>query len=131
MKIHKNSKSLGKLIKKINKDNAPPDGWAAADRVTKEKAIQESVPYTDVEEANKPEEGKVYALTGARGTNCIANGNNWKESEVHQLTIRWGSDKEVTKTYTFNTIFEKDSFLKGVDEANGWLEYELVEGPAA
>tara|TARA_R110002020_G_scaffold74683_6_gene190856 strand:+ start:2708 stop:3055 length:348 start_codon:yes stop_codon:yes gene_type:complete len=115
MKIHKNSKSLGKLIKKINKDNAPPDGWAAADRVAKDK----------------PEEGKVYALTGARGTSCIANGNNWKESEVHQLTIRWGSDKEVTKTYTFNTIFEKDSFLKGVDEANGWLEYELVEGPAA
>ena len=48
----------------------------------KEKAIQESVPYTDVEEANKPEEGKVYALTGGRGTRCIANGNTWKESEV-------------------------------------------------
>jgi hypothetical protein len=48
----------------------------------KEKAIQESVPYTDVEEANKPEPGKVYALTGARGTRCIANGNTWKESEV-------------------------------------------------
>jgi len=36
----------------------------------------------DVEEANKPEEGKVYALTGGRGTRCIANGNSWKESEV-------------------------------------------------
>ena len=26
---------------------------------------------------DKPEEGKVYALTGARGTRCIANGNTW------------------------------------------------------
>ena len=33
-------------------------------------------------EADKPEEGKVYALTGAKGTPCIANGNTWKESEV-------------------------------------------------
>ena len=31
---------------------------------------------------DKPEEGKVYALTGATGTRCIANGNTWKESEV-------------------------------------------------
>ncbi len=31
---------------------------------------------------DKPEEGKVYALTGAKGTACIANGNTWKESEV-------------------------------------------------
>jgi len=33
-------------------------------------------------ETDKPEEGKVYALTGATGTACIANGNTWKESEV-------------------------------------------------
>ena len=31
---------------------------------------------------DKPEEGKVYSLTGAKGTPCIANGNTWKESEV-------------------------------------------------
>jgi len=31
---------------------------------------------------DKPEEGKVYALTGGPGTRCIANGNTWKESEV-------------------------------------------------
>ena len=57
---------LNKLIKKLNKENAPPDGWSAAD-VVKE---------------DKPEEGKVYALTGAPGARCIANGNTWKESEV-------------------------------------------------
>ena len=33
-------------------------------------------------EEDKPEEGKVYALTGAKGTACILNGNTWKESEV-------------------------------------------------
>ena len=93
----------------------------------KEKAIQETVPHNDVEEANnpepvdkekktikievnagvvtnvenlpegydyeivdhdleeeedKPEEGKVYSLTGGPGQRCIANGNTWKESEV-------------------------------------------------
>ena len=35
-----------------------------------------------VEEEDKPEPGKTYALTGARGSRCIANGNSWKESEV-------------------------------------------------
>ena len=31
---------------------------------------------------DKPEAGKIYALTGAPGSRCIANGNTWKESEV-------------------------------------------------
>ena len=34
------------------------------------------------QQEDKPEEGKVYALTGDRGTRCIANGNTWKDSEV-------------------------------------------------
>jgi len=31
---------------------------------------------------DKPEDGKVYSLTGGPGTACILNGNTWKESEV-------------------------------------------------
>jgi len=31
---------------------------------------------------DKPEEGKVYALTGGTGSRCIANGHSWAESEV-------------------------------------------------
>ena len=31
---------------------------------------------------DKPEPGKQYSLTAASGTNSIANGNSWKESEV-------------------------------------------------
>jgi len=42
--------------------------------------------YIKVEE-NKPEDGKVYSLTGAKGTACIANGNTWKESEVKEKKI--------------------------------------------
>ena len=34
------------------------------------------------QQEDRPEEGKVYALTGGRGTRCIANGNTWKDSEV-------------------------------------------------
>jgi len=31
---------------------------------------------------NKPEPGKLYALTGATGTKAISNGNTWADSEV-------------------------------------------------
>jgi len=33
-------------------------------------------------EKNKPEEGKIYALTGGVGDKCIANGDSWKDSVV-------------------------------------------------
>jgi len=56
---------LSKLIKKINKENTPPDGWRNEDRVV-----------------DRPEPGKQYALTGAPGSRCIANGYSWKDSEV-------------------------------------------------
>jgi len=41
------------------------------------KRTEEQKPSKD-----KPEEGKVYALTGGPKDKCIANGNTWKESEV-------------------------------------------------
>ena len=44
-----------------------------------DEAIQETVPHNDVAEANNiPQAGETYALTGGRGTKCIANGNTWK-----------------------------------------------------
>jgi len=33
---------------------------------------------------DKPEAGKIYALTGAPGSRCIANGYTWAESEVQE-----------------------------------------------
>ena len=61
---------LGKLIKKLNKENSPPDGWSAADAVAVDKG--------------KPEAGKIYALTGGPGTPSIAAGNTWEESVVDE-----------------------------------------------
>ena len=57
--------TLKKLVKQINAENAPPDGWSPQDQLQ-----------------DKPEEGKVYALTGGPGARCIANGFSWAESEV-------------------------------------------------
>ena len=74
--------SLKKLVQQVNAENAPPDGWSPQDQVA---AVEETVPHVDVLEANKedkPEEGKVYALTGGPGARCIANGFSWAESEV-------------------------------------------------
>ena len=57
--------TLKKLVKQINAENAPPGGWSSRDQLQ-----------------DKPEEGKVYALTGGPGARCIANGFSWAESEV-------------------------------------------------
>ena len=46
-----------------------------------EDCAEEQDVWEDLEE-DKPKEDKVYALTGAKGTACISNGNTWKESEV-------------------------------------------------
>ena len=78
---------------------------------------------------DKPVAGKTYALTGARGTRCIANGNSWAESEVHgehAVTIDWGQEKQERKTYTFSSQQELDAFMKGIEEADGWQRYEVV-----
>ena len=61
---------LEKLIKKLNKENAPPDGSSAADAVVVDKG--------------KPEPGKIYSLTGGPGTPSIAAGNTWEESVVDE-----------------------------------------------
>jgi hypothetical protein len=42
------------------------------------------------------------------------------------VTIDWGQEKQERRTYTFATAAEKDAFIKGVEEADGWLRYELV-----
>ena len=60
--------TLAKLVKKVNKQNVPPYGWSPED------AVQQ----------DKPEEGKVYALTGGPGSRCIANGFSWKNSVVKE-----------------------------------------------
>ena len=48
----------------------------------------------------------------------------------HKISILWGScpdDGQEAETYEFETYDELWAFQYGVDQANGWLEYEEVE----
>ena len=49
------------------------------------------------------------------------------EDKRPKITIAWGSDLELTRTYIFENETQKAFFMKGVNEANGWLEYAEVE----
>jgi len=80
---------LGKLIKKLNKENAPPEGWSAADAVPKWRYRKNKDGFMGsenriLEKEDKPEPGKVYSLTGGPGTPSIAAGNTWAESLVKE-----------------------------------------------
>ena len=46
-----------------------------------------------------------------------------------KITIHWGTNKEPhdKKSYTFETEEQLKYFMMGVDEANGWLEYEVID----
>ena len=48
---------------------------------------------------------------------------------MKKITIHWGTDKEPhdKKSYTFETEEQLKYFMMGVDEANGWLEYEVID----
>ena len=49
------------------------------------------------------------------------------EDKRPKITIAWGSDLELTRTYVFENETQKAFFMKGVNVANGWLEYAEVE----
>ena len=49
---------------------------------------------------------------------------------MKKITIVWGTDKEDKKTYEFKTDEQLKYFMMGVDEGNGWLEYEIEENYA-
>ena len=46
------------------------------------------------------------------------------EDKKPKITIAWGSDLELTRTYIFEDEKQKAFFMKGVDEAVGYLEYQ-------
>ena len=50
-------------------------------------------------------------------------------SIIKKITIHWGTDKDPQdkKSYEFKTDEQLKYFMMGVDEANGWLEYEIEE----
>ncbi len=49
-----------------------------------------------------------------------------------EIFIFWGSSSEPgarPTRYTFGTESERAAFLHGVEEAEGWMGYEVVDGP--
>ena len=50
---------------------------------------------------------------------------------MKKIIIHWGTDKEdwAKQTYTFENEEQLKYFMMGVDESNGWLEYEVEEYP--
>ena len=52
---------------------------------------------------------------------------NERERNMKQVTIKWGTEGNEEKTYIFNNEHDLKMFMKGVNEANGWLEYYIVE----
>ena len=68
---------------------------------------------------DKPEAGKIYSLTGAPGTNCIANGNTWADSEFKEITktnplncVLFGAD-QMTKKEIQEAIAKQKEKMKG------------------
>ena len=46
------------------------------------------------------------------------------------ITIMWGESPEpdaTPKTYSFNTIPERDAFILGIKEMDGWQGYDVLE----
>ena len=54
---------------------------------------------------------------------------NEKVPQEFEVKILWGAypekDAEL-QTYKFNTIAEMEAFKKGISEANGWNDYEIM-----
>jgi hypothetical protein len=51
-----------------------------------------------------------------------------------RVVIEWGTEdtrresgKAGRAPYEFETAGERDAFLLGVDEASGWMDYEVIE----
>ena len=57
--------------------------------------------------------------------NCIGQTQDQIDNANHVITIIWGTERDKTETYAFDTEADKEMFLLGVDAANGWLEYEI------
>jgi hypothetical protein len=49
----------------------------------------------------------------------------------HKITIKWGTEGSEKKTYTFKNEHDLKMFIKGVDEANGWLDYHIIKQECA
>ena len=56
---------------------------------------------------------------------------NFNMEKEMTITIKWGTEGNEEKTYTFNNKHDLKMFMQGVDEANGWMTYYVVEEDTA
>jgi|21_taG_2_1085346.scaffolds.fasta_scaffold108552_3 hypothetical protein len=49
------------------------------------------------------------------------------EDKKPKISIAWGTEREQAKTYVFENETQKAFFMKGVDEAVGWLQYDEIQ----
>ena len=49
------------------------------------------------------------------------------EDKRPKISIVWGTERERAKTYVFETETQKAFFMKGVNEAVGWLQYDELQ----
>lgn len=49
------------------------------------------------------------------------------KKEKIKIKIEWGTSIRQTKTYLFDSEHDKDTFMKGVSEALGWLDGRVIE----
>ena len=60
--------------------------------------------------------------------NCIGQCQEQIDNANHVITIVWGTCRDKTETYAFDTEEDKEMFLLGVDAACGYLDYEVEDG---
>lgn len=49
-------------------------------------------------------------------------------SDKHSVWIMWGTtEKPAPQKYEFATLLELNAFLEGVDQGNGWLDFEQFD----
>lgn len=64
-----------------------------------------------------------YTMTIRWGAEDFDEDAPWLDSEEDKLE----SLLERSKTYSFNTLGELQAFGKGVEEGEGWLDYEILK----
>lgn len=68
---------------------------------------------------DKPEEGKVYALTGGPKAACIANGNTWADSEVKPKYDQITKAEWAKKPKAYKSIIDGQKYILALDPKTG------------
>ena len=50
---------------------------------------------------------------------------NEEQTNKFEVRVVWGQDKNFEQSYFFTIYPEILSFIKGIEESNGWIEYDV------